>query len=510
MADSQRQRGEGEGDGVGGEDWACCQGPVRTGPGATALTDQAEKDGVQPTCPNNRVPVLQRCPHTEGLPPREREQACPTLEEWKRGMTMEKDERVCMPPREQPASLPTAPVERLAQKDANPGIMPTMPASMPTAVPGRKHTYALEPCLPLQGDSQGKEGDGNEREEEERMDVPAKRARLTNCPTEPVPEEVKNLKVCIELTGLRLSKPRLAQELSQWQAATQRSTEVNGSIAMTTTLPNGCPEVGATDRKVKVASQEDRSLKRRSEVNGHAWCHETFGHSDNERVVLPSVPLTPAHLDRLSRTPSNTPVRRPPLQTTTPALTPFHSLAPAHPHVPPTPPRLSDKRQRLKEHRRTSALGLGPPHPGPHPDHDPNQTGDLVAPRLRRHGDQDKPKGKRQCKTKHTSQRERERLGLGNEELGERREAEEVFLPVGLLPLLPPQTLLPRPPLSPRPPSSAPCPALQRPRPARQPPPPPRTPASRPMPPEARRLIVNKNSGETLLQRASRLGYEVR
>lgn len=32
-----------------------------------------------------------------------------------------------------------------------------------------------------------------------------------------------------------------------------------------------------------------------------------------------------------------------------------------------------------------------------------------MTPRLRRHGDQDKPKGKRQCKTKHTSQRERER-----------------------------------------------------------------------------------------------------
>lgn len=33
--------------------------------------------------------------------------------------------------------------------------------------------------------------------------------------------------------------------------------------------------------------------------------------------------------------------------------------------------------------------------------------------------------------------------------------------------------------------------------------------AFRPIPPEARRLIVNKNAGETLLQRAARLGYEV-
>lgn len=40
--------------------------------------------------------------------------------------------------------------------------------------------------------------------------------------------------------------------------------------------------------------------------------------------------------------------------------------------------------------------------------------------------------------------------------------------------------------------------------------PPLETTPSRPMPPEARRLIVNKNAGETLLQRAARLGYEVR
>lgn len=31
----------------------------------------------------------------------------------------------------------------------------------------------------------------------------------------------------------------------------------------------------------------------------------------------------------------------------------------------------------------------------------------------------------------------------------------------------------------------------------------------RPVPPEVRRLIVNKNAGETLLQRAARLGYQV-
>ncbi|KAL1022088.1 hypothetical protein UPYG_G00022050 [Umbra pygmaea] len=236
-------------------------------------------------------------------------------------MDVEENERACVPPWGRPASLPTAPAEGPPQKDTIPGVAPA-------AVPARKRTYALEPCQSHQGAGQLKEGEKAVREERE-MGVPVKRARLTTDPTESIPEEVKNLKVCIELTGLRLSKPRLSQELSQWHAATQRSTEVNGAIAIATTLPNGCPEGGNADRKV--TSLEDRSLKRRSEVNGHAWCLETFSHSDNDRVVLPSIPLTPAQRDQLSRTPSNAPVRRPTHRTATPALTPFHSLAPAHP-----------------------------------------------------------------------------------------------------------------------------------------------------------------------------------
>lgn len=35
------------------------------------------------------------------------------------------------------------------------------------------------------------------------------------------------------------------------------------------------------------------------------------------------------------------------------------------------------------------------------------------------------------------------------------------------------------------------------------------SPPKKPVPPEVRRLIVNKNAGETLLQRAARLGYQV-
>lgn len=45
--------------------------------------------------------------------------------------------------------------------------------------------------------------------------------------------------------------------------------------------------------------------------------------------------------------------------------------------------------------------------------------------------------------------------------------------------------------------------------PSHRPPSPQHTHNARPVPPEVRRLIVNKNAGETLLQRAARLGYEV-
>ncbi len=54
------------------------------------------------------------------------------------------------------------------------------------------------------------------------------------------------------------------------------------------------------------------------------------------------------------------------------------------------PSHLSEKRQRLKEHRKS----LG--------SFSPSLDLDGTFPsRLRRHGDPEKPKGKRQCKTKH-------------------------------------------------------------------------------------------------------------
>uniref|UniRef100_A0A673VZG8 BCL6 corepressor n=1 Tax=Salmo trutta TaxID=8032 RepID=A0A673VZG8_SALTR len=152
-------------------------------------------------------------------------------------------------------------------------------------------------------------------------------------------------------------------------------------------------------------------------------------------------------------------------------------------------------------------------------------TEDTASLKPRCHSDTDKPKGKRPCKTKHISQRERERRrellnGSSNQhgstDLGAALEDKVSVL----------ESLVKRPssplhylgsPVKPcsratRPPSvppqvngSGPVPpdgaGVRR-------APPAEPPVVRPIPPEARRLIVNKNAGETLLQRAARLGYE--
>ncbi|XP_029112169.1 BCL-6 corepressor-like isoform X2 [Scleropages formosus] len=141
-----------------------------------------------------------------------------------------------------------------------------------------------------------------------------------------------------------------------------------------------------------------------------------------------------------------------------------------------------------------------------------DDTDEEPAPRLRRYGDLEKPKGKRQCKTKHLSLRERRRALESPEERMEldRSPEYQVGMKLSASPVHYQDS-----PVKPRPPS--PCPAAplttlqslpSQPSPLAAGNPPPDTPASRPMPPEARRLIVNKNAGETLLQRAARLGYE--
>ncbi|XP_039391701.1 BCL-6 corepressor isoform X6 [Mauremys reevesii] len=123
--------------------------------------------------------------------------------------------------------------------------------------------------------------------------------------------------------------------------------------------------------------------------------------------------------------------------------------------------RLAAKQQKIKESRNTDVLCT-------------DEEEDFQATSLlQRYSECEKPSGKRQCKTKHLAlQERRRRSSLTGEDTTDIENAEDK--PSQLQIASTPQETTP----------------------------------SRPMPPEARRLIVNKNAGETLLQRAARLGYE--
>ncbi|XP_057874383.1 BCL-6 corepressor isoform X4 [Melospiza georgiana] len=165
--------------------------------------------------------------------------------------------------------------------------------------------------------------------------------------------------------------------------------------------------------------------------------------------------------------------------------------------------RLAAKQQKIKESRKTDGLYTD--------EEEDFQHASLMP----KYSECEKPSGKRQCKTKHLAlQERRRRSSLTGDDTTDIENAEDK-VPVTRkvrkrpepssdcdsspakpfeqkayerLPQVP--ALLPQPPALP----------LASPGPESTP--------SRPMPPEARRLIVNKNAGETLLQRAARLGYE--
>ncbi|XP_027024498.2 BCL-6 corepressor isoform X2 [Tachysurus fulvidraco] len=255
----------------------------------------------------------------------------------------------------------------------------------------------------------GRERERDEdEEEEEKAIVPAKRARLMPEAWRPPSEqEVKNLKVCIELTGLRLSKPRQLQHLQElWEQHDEPDLFPR----------DGSKVTPCAERKSKTNGDLEKGTGRRVEED-RGWSRDALGYMDADAAV----------------------------------------------------PVLSAEKFR----------------PSPSPDVD-------LSPRSRRHGDLDKPKGKRQCKTKHLGQRELRALT---------QPANEELCPVH--PLKVAKRSSQKSDYEPKP--SPPVPTAVTTVPAAVAT---ATSAPAPMPPEARRLIVNKNAGETLLQRAARLGYE--
>nr|XP_020822776.1 BCL-6 corepressor isoform X6 [Phascolarctos cinereus] len=164
--------------------------------------------------------------------------------------------------------------------------------------------------------------------------------------------------------------------------------------------------------------------------------------------------------------------------------------------------RLAAKQQKIKESRKTDVLCTD--------EEEDFQPASL----LQKYTDCEKPSGKRQCKTKHlTPQERRRRSSLTGDDTTDIENNEDKVMvtrrfrkrpePASECDSLPsklqeqkPYDRLPQTPL------------LTSSQSAQLPSPPQETTPTRPMPPEARRLIVNKNAGETLLQRAARLGYE--
>lgn len=80
-------------------------------------------------------------------------------------------------------------------------------------------------------------------------------------PSDSALEDVKKLKVCIELNGLRLNKPRVPGELSQW-------------------LPSGRP--AEVDRKFRA----DVPAVRGSMDLGGGWCDRAFVKRDEPKGRL--------------------------------------------------------------------------------------------------------------------------------------------------------------------------------------------------------------------------------
>ncbi|XP_029941957.1 BCL-6 corepressor-like [Salarias fasciatus] len=271
----------------------------------------------------------------------------------------------------------------------------------PAVVINRRRLFSLEPFHQSSIVSgRLKRGREEEKEEEEKEETGQTGNTNKKLASDSTPDDVKKLKVCIELNGLRLNKPRLPGELGQW-------------------LPS--------DRRL---SADASSVGTKSEVNG--------GWSDGDSRVFHAAP--PSFPDQCPRLPSGSTSRPSPLAS-------LASLASS---------RLQDKHQRLRESRRSTAFLPSLP---------PSYSSSPTFPQLGHDDNPDRPKGKRPCKLKHTAgsegaNDEGESRGASDQE--EEQRGKEVSPP----------------------------------------------PSPRPVPPEVRRLIVNKNAGETLLQRAARLGYE--
>ncbi|KAM4796560.1 BCL-6 corepressor isoform 2-T2 [Rhinophrynus dorsalis] len=277
----------------------------------------------------------------------------------------------------------------------------------------------------------------------------------TKAPEEPYCNEVTNLKVCIELTGLHPKKQRHLQHLRELGQQSRKE-------------PHETRDVSETENKVRTWEEEQPIRKKaESKFTSGPECIK----SSNPEEVSPASPHTKGF-------PSGCPSGKRQVQA----------------NSTPAAPRLAAKQLKIRDGRKAYVQS-------------PDEEGGLqVASLPEDYTECEKPSGKRQCKTKHMTPQERRRKGLSltggdsidvgstDEKVSTKGLRKHIELtaddsPIKTLEQVTP--VLQTPMLTPSMPNT-----IQE------------TTPSRPMPPEARRLIVNKNAGETLLQRAARLGYE--
>uniref|UniRef100_A0A8C0FIS0 BCL6 corepressor n=1 Tax=Bubo bubo TaxID=30461 RepID=A0A8C0FIS0_BUBBB len=301
---------------------------------------------------------------------------------------------------------------------------------------------------------------------------------------EPNCNEVTNLKVCIELTGLHPKKQRHLQHLRElWEQQVSPERSPSGKLGRQSRKDLAEAVQPEATAKVKDFTEERHTKKRSEAKSNRSWSEESLKTSDNEQG-LPVFPVSP-HMKSLSSTNAN-------------------SKRQAQPSCTPAS-RLAAKQQKIKESRKTDGLYTDEEEDFQH------------ASLLQKYSECEKPSGKRQCKTKHLAlQERRRRSSLTGDDTTDIENAEDKVTVTRRVRKRPEPTsdcdsspaksyeqklydrLQQTPSLLPvSQPSQLPVAS-----------PPQETTPSRPMPPEARRLIVNKNAGETLLQRAARLGYE--
>ncbi|XP_067848975.1 BCL-6 corepressor isoform X1 [Heptranchias perlo] len=303
--------------------------------------------------------------------------------------------------------------------------------------------------------------------------------------------EVTNLKVCIELTGLHPRKQRHLHHLrALWeqQVSPDRSTPSKTGRHSRKELA-GTKESELTAKETEVKDRvEERNTRKGSEAKASRnGSEETFNRNDTEKGFS-TPPVSPRKRTVASGTTSSN-----------------WQIQPNSTNTPVS--RSSTKRQRNKESRKLGVLCSG---------EEEDHLCSPVSPKYS-NTEREKPSGKRQCKTKHLTRQDKRRSSLTADDSTDVESSEDkqasVIRNSRKRPALttdidstPKKTCeqkssdrLLQTPLLPQ--SSRPLPvqAVSSPQ---------ETPISRPMPPEARRLIVNKNAGETLLQRAARLGYE--